>query len=145
VLSDHWFICRYRGYEVDLRGAQVWSDWIGDASQEALPKSVGLSMDATSAARSAIKLSFSVTSGTAGRIAQGLDVVAQVAEKGLDVANGMYQESVETANYNYEQKQMLLALQQLVRQEGPLRLELTSLAEAVNQSQGYYLAARRRR
>jgi hypothetical protein len=28
VLSDNWFICRYKGYNID--GTVSWSDWIGD-------------------------------------------------------------------------------------------------------------------
>lgn len=38
ALGDNWFVCRYRGYEVGLRGTNVWSDWIGDPSGTSRPR-----------------------------------------------------------------------------------------------------------
>ena len=28
AITDNWFICRYRGYEVNLNGANAWSDLV---------------------------------------------------------------------------------------------------------------------
>jgi probable HAF family extracellular repeat protein len=36
TLSDNWFICRYRGYNVGSR-RDVWSPWIGDPSSKSEP------------------------------------------------------------------------------------------------------------
>ena len=30
TLGDNWFICRYRGYAIDLRPASLWTVWVGD-------------------------------------------------------------------------------------------------------------------
>jgi hypothetical protein len=30
TLSDNYFICRFRGYEVGTRSRDIWSDWVGD-------------------------------------------------------------------------------------------------------------------
>jgi len=38
TISDNWFIARYRGYNVGLRGTDVWSDWIGDPSGTVRPR-----------------------------------------------------------------------------------------------------------
>jgi probable HAF family extracellular repeat protein len=38
TISDNWFIARYRGFNVGLRGPSVWSDWIGDPSGTIRPR-----------------------------------------------------------------------------------------------------------
>ncbi|MBL9128381.1 MAG: LamG domain-containing protein, partial [Verrucomicrobiales bacterium] len=38
TISDNWFIARYRGFNVGLRGTEVWSDWIGDPSGTTRPR-----------------------------------------------------------------------------------------------------------
>lgn len=40
TISDNWFIARYRGFNVGLRGTNVWSDWIGDPSGTTKPRAV---------------------------------------------------------------------------------------------------------
>jgi probable HAF family extracellular repeat protein len=40
TISDNWFICRYRGYDVGIEGPEVWSDWIGDPSGTTRPRAV---------------------------------------------------------------------------------------------------------
>lgn len=38
TLSDNWFICRYRGYEINLKPATAWSDWVGDPAGVSQPR-----------------------------------------------------------------------------------------------------------
>ncbi len=38
TMSDNWFICRYRGYAIDLKPATAWSDWIGDPAGVSKPR-----------------------------------------------------------------------------------------------------------
>ncbi|MGE3311883.1 MAG: LamG-like jellyroll fold domain-containing protein [Limisphaerales bacterium] len=38
TISDNWFVARYRGFNVGLRGDTVWSDWIGDPSGTTRPR-----------------------------------------------------------------------------------------------------------
>src|SRR5690606_37602427 len=40
TISDNWFICRYRGYDVGVDGGDVWSDWVGDPSATTRPRAV---------------------------------------------------------------------------------------------------------
>ncbi|MFO1499955.1 MAG: LamG-like jellyroll fold domain-containing protein [Verrucomicrobiota bacterium] len=38
TLSDNWFVCRYRGYQVRLRPATLWSDWVGEPGSSSQPR-----------------------------------------------------------------------------------------------------------
>jgi hypothetical protein len=113
---------------------------VADASAESLPKSVGLSSDVTSAARGAIKLSGSISakaligaSKTAQKVKLGAELAKETATMATDIA-------LVSNRTDYEVAQKVRELEQLVRAEAPLRLELYTQQEVVHQSIGQYLS-----
>jgi hypothetical protein len=113
---------------------------IAEIAADGLPKVVGFSNDVSSGGRAAIR-------GGAEAAAKVFELVEKAGaktEEGATAAKAAAEENaaeelrVETVNY--ELKQMVKALEQLIRQEAPLRLEVFSLKQAVGQAAGEYLA-----
>lgn len=115
---------------------------IGDATQEALPTTVGLASDATSAARSAIKFGAITLKQTLSGSATAAKSGAEVIEKiGLPAAEGIVNSKIQKAEFAYEIRKQVDELERLLHQVAGSRMEGIRLAEAVNQSANRYLAA----
>ena len=113
-----------------------------DAAQTALPLSVGLATDATSAGRAAIKFSGAVVANANAGIAAALDASAEAIEKiGLPAAEGIVASKILSAEFTYEIRIQVDELERLLRQLATSRIEGIRLSEAVNQAGGRYQAA----
>ena len=114
---------------------------LGDIAAEGCPKVVGLANDCTSALRASLKLTAMTAAETAETVAGISGALSEAASKSIDITMAAYDSKIETEKYEYEQKQMLQQLQQLVRQEGPARLELAAIEEQIRQQQAKYSVA----
>lgn len=113
---------------------------LGRIAVEGVPKVVGLSNDATAPLRAGLLLNADILAKPweiAGAVAVGVEVAAQVAK---DATASATAEKIAVAENDYEIQQQVKALEQLVREEAPLRLELYELREAVNEAAGEYQA-----
>ncbi len=112
---------------------------VGDATAEALPTSVGVATDVAAPARGAIKLTATITEtgiGVGEAIAEGVKLAAVLAK---EVVEGSTEIAITAIEQNFEVQQRLKELEQMVRQEAEMRLELFTLREVVKQSAGRYL------
>ena len=111
-----------------------------DAAAEFLPKSVGLSVDATSVARGMIKFIGAATASamdsTANREAQA-ELSAQLAKEEAQSASNLELTTLRQAQGLQAQVQQL---EQLIRQEAVHRYELYNLRETISQAAGNYLS-----
>lgn len=137
-LNEH--IRQAKETEFFLLLASKWATLAADAFAEALPKSAGTAVDATAPARGAIKLLGAV-------IGRGLEdssfiAVREQLEHEHAKASAEAQQNIElTALKNaLAVQQQLKRLEQLVRQEPLLRLELFTLRETLHQVSGRYLS-----
>ena len=113
---------------------------LGRIAVEGVPKVVGLSNDATAPLRAGLLLNADILAKPweiAGAVAVGVEVAAQVAK---DTTASITAEKIAVAENDYEIQQQVKALEQLVREEAPLRLELYELREAINEAAGEYQA-----
>jgi len=110
-----------------------------DATAEALPTDVGLANDVTAPARSAIKLAGTLTAKGFDYTATIADIVGGLAEMAKGITETRTELSLTTKRAEYEVLQRMKELEQLVRQEAALRLELYTQKEVVQQSIGRYL------
>jgi hypothetical protein len=107
---------------------------------ESLPKVVGLATDAFSSLRGAV-----LAAGESA--ASGLETAATVgkimqygASSAVELTQSTTQWQLEVAETTYDIQKQVKAMEELIRQEPGLRLELQSLGEAINQAGGQYLA-----
>lgn len=115
---------------------------MGEIVAGGLPTVVGLASDVSFSARTIARSVALATAETMETVSGIADAVAQVTEKiGLELVRSAAASELETANYNYEQKQQAVALEQLLRSEGPMRIELGMLLEQLSQNLGRYNAA----
>lgn len=103
---------------------------------EGVPKVVGLANDATAPLRASLLLNAEIISKPweiTSRIAIGFENAAAAA-KGFAAAQ--FERQLRTASERYEIQQEIKVIEQLVREEAVLRLEILTLREAVQQSAG---------
>jgi len=112
-----------------------------DATAECFPKSVGTSTDATAPARCAVKFSYTAVSGGINVGAQVAEFIANGAELTKDVVDAQTDLELEVASNTFEVIQRVNELEQLVREEAGLRLEMYTTEEVTRQSVGKYLVA----
>ncbi len=130
-----------RKAQLALRYASKAAILLGDALAEGLPKAVGLANDVSFAGRAAFKLA-GMAAAEVANVAADLSSLAE-----MDYQNAKESAQAETnirltsARNEFAVQQQLAQLEQLVRQEAVLRLELYNLHEAVQQSGGNYRAA----
>ena len=112
-----------------------------EVAQEALPKVVGLATDATAPARAAVKgggflvkNGFSLVSDAAEGVTAGLEF----AKEQTDLQTDIDLDSSALKVSNQEDCKSVLAL---LREEAPLRMEIYTQKEIVQQTGGRYLAA----
>ena len=102
---------------------------------ESIPKVVGTATDATAPVRGTIKSGAGVFSG----IFDFLSEVAGAGAEGVQAVLGKVANqaslAIEAEGFNYEVKQQLKVIQDLVRAERPARLETVALAEKLVQQQ----------
>ncbi|MBN2451187.1 MAG: hypothetical protein JXR77_12405 [Lentisphaeria bacterium] len=130
-----------RKRQAAFRSAAVTASLVADALAEFLPKSVGLSTDATSGARGAIKMVGAVVARALECAAdwEGLNELdAQLAK---DLAQAQTNLKVTTLHGQFAALQLLTQLEQMLRQESSVRYDLYVLQEALQQAQQQYLAA----
>jgi hypothetical protein len=135
-----WWIIRLKKLQEVLTSRKNDVKTLGEIWADALPKSVGLSNDATGPARAALRMA----ARAAAFLIRNLHNIAQYAENELDRAkqDAERQKDIDVLieTDDFEVLQAGKALEQLVRQEAVARLELFTAAEVVRQSMGRYLA-----
>jgi hypothetical protein len=115
-------------------------DNLGGDLAECFPKTVGLANDVTSAARCALRQTFAVVGGISRAGAVVADGVGNFAEVAKQNAEKQYAIELETERNEFEVIQRVKELEQLIREEAGLRLEMYIMKEVVEQSAGNYLA-----
>jgi hypothetical protein len=122
-------------------GANV-GERLSKAAASGLPMSEGLSDDCLAPARGAILAAGVIAAASTSAGAAILSSTAQLTQQvGIPVADAVFAGQQATAQYTYELTQLLLKLQELIRDEQPLRAELSRLAEVVQQNVGRYQIA----
>ena len=124
------------GFRAGARSAVL----IANALAEFLPKSVGLASDVTAPGRGAIRLAGAVLSEVLTVLAD----VESLAELGHQQAKEIEQSrtNIELTTLRQEQGilQQVKHIEQLIRQEAALRLEIHTLYETLQQAAGRYLS-----
>jgi hypothetical protein len=115
-----------------------------EATKEAVPKNVLVGMssggDLLAAVRSGMTFGANFTKGSldfSKIVVQSVKTGAVIAK---EVSEGLTEFKLKTLRADFAIKQRVKTLEQLVRQEAPLRLELYNLQEANQQSIGKYLS-----
>jgi hypothetical protein len=115
---------------------------LAKAASSGLPTVEGLADDCLAPVRGAILAASAIAKASSSAAAGVLNGIAQVTTQvGIPVADAVFAGQVASAQYAYDQKQMLLKLQELIRAEEPLRAELSRLGEVVQQNIGRFQAA----
>ena len=112
-----------------------------DAIEEALPKVVGMATDATAPARAAVKtVGFLVENGFSlvADVSEGVTAGLEFAKEQTDMQTDIDLDSSALKVSNQDDCKAILAL---LREEAPLRMELYTQKEIVQQTGGRYLAA----
>lgn len=138
------------GLSIGLMAARASSDAIhltakaiedkSDAAIKSLPTVVGMASDVTSAARGALKtVSTAVTfpMEISGTIAN--QSVARL-EEAKEIVRDISAIAVESTDYTYARAQNLRAVEQLIREEVPKRIELYTLRDELQGSYEAYLS-----
>ena len=131
-------IRRSRQRQLDFQTKARQATIVANAVAEALPKSAGFSFDPTSVARSAIMLAGGVISENANRNANRESLVELDHQQAKELAQALNNIRLTTLRQEQGIEQQLRQLEQLVRQEASLRLEIYTLQEAMQQAAGSY-------
>jgi hypothetical protein len=124
--------------ELVIRGTVNAAVNIANAAAQFPPTVVGLADDVTSAARGGLALGGAIASTIANAAADTLSIAEmgiQSAKEDAQTANSI---RITTLHQGQGITNQIVQLQQLVRQEAPLRYELFSQREAVLQAAGNY-------
>jgi hypothetical protein len=114
---------------------------IANGTAESLPKVMGFAVDTTAPIRSSIMLLGEVAREAAAALAEreGLNELdAQLAREELALSTSV---RLQELQQDHSIQQQIRQLEQLVRQEPNLRLEVPALYEVLQQAAGRYLAA----
>ncbi len=114
---------------------------IADAAAEALPTSAGTSFDATSIGRGALQAMGAIESGVLGKQADHYAEEEQSNLQAKELEQYRTNLKLTTVRSDAAFLHQLAQLEQLVRQEVSLRLEIYVLDEAMHQASGRYLSA----
>ena len=134
-------IRRARGRQMGFTRNSRLATLVADAVSEALPLAVGVSSDVTSIARSVIKLLGTVVSEIDTRKAEDEALVELDSTNAKELSQLASSIHLQTLQQGLPVLQQITQLEGLVRSEAPLRLEIFTLQETVQQSAGRYLAA----
>ncbi len=112
-----------------------------NALAEALPTALGLSNDVTAPARSAIRLYGSTVSEILNAEADIASLNELQRQQDKEVVSTSQQITITGLQNEYQEKQQVVALKQLIRSLPASRLELYALAEAIQQAVGRHDSA----
>ncbi len=112
-----------------------------EAVVEGVPKSIGLSSDALSGVRGVLRNGKIISTKTLKIGAFVAEGVEEAAKASIELTEELTARQIEDNNYSYETAKLLKEIEQLMREEGPLRVEALTLSEKVSQNVGNYLAA----
>ena len=118
--------------------ASIWGT--ADSIIEGMPRVVGLSNDATAPARGALKAAANVASKGLKLSAGVMETTAGILEaksRGIEVDADI---AIENLTEKFELDQRLKELEQMIRDEEPLRIEMYNQCEVVQQTAGKFLA-----
>jgi hypothetical protein len=139
TLNDRIKSCRKT--QLALRYASKAAILLGDALAEGLPKAVGLANDVSFAGRAAFKLA-GMAAAEVANVAADLTSLAEMDHQSAkENAQAETNIRLTSARNEFAVQQQLAQLEQFIRQEAGVRLELYNLQEAVQQSAGNYRAA----
>jgi hypothetical protein len=114
---------------------------LADALAEHLPKSAGTSMDPTSVARGALMVMGTISSELLSKQADKNAELEQEHIQAKEIEQYLTNIRLTSVRNDAAFLHQLAQLEQMVRQETSLRLEIFTLNEAMQQSSGRYLAA----
>jgi hypothetical protein len=124
-----------------LKAANEKIDSLTDITTESLPKVLGTSSDVTAPVRGGVKAAAFIGK-TALKIGQaGAEAAVESNQTAQEDTRRKEAIEIESAQYDYEIQQKLKELEQLIRQEPALRLEVFALREALSQHVGHYQAS----
>jgi hypothetical protein len=130
-----------RSEELTLRSQARWSSIMGDAAAEYIPVCIGLATDALSAVRGTIR---TIASGIGQYFESQADDEARLglsAQLAKEDAQADTNIRLTTLRQDQAILQQLEQIQQLVRQQASVRLELYNTVEAIQQAVGDYRTA----
>ncbi|MBL9167630.1 MAG: hypothetical protein JNN07_07805 [Verrucomicrobiales bacterium] len=131
-------IRRSRSIQLDFQKTARIESLLGNALAEALPTSAGFSFDPTSLARSAILLSSSVKTEIFTGLANEESLVELVQQQAKESAQNAQNIELTTLRHEQGVLQQIAQIEQLLRQEASLRLELYTQQEAMQQASGRF-------
>jgi len=134
-------IQRSRSRQLNFRKRARLSTIVANAVAEALPTSAGWSFDVTSVARSAIRLAGTVMSEMYTQDADRESLVELDHQQAHQIMQARTNITLTTQRKEHAILQQVQQLEQAVREEASLRLELYSLQEALQQALGRYKSA----
>jgi len=134
-------IKRSREDQLSFRNKAAYSRMAGDAAAEMLPLSAGFSVDFTSTLRGALRLAGAIAFQHYSEKADSEGLTELGHQNAKETAQADTNIKLTSARNEFAVQQQLAQLEQLVRQEASVRLELYDLQEAVGQSAGRYRAA----
>jgi hypothetical protein len=130
-----------RSRQLDFRTGARMSTLLANAMAEFLPTALGLSNDATAPARGAIRLVGAIISEVLTIQADQETLVEMDHQQAKELAQAGTNIELTTLRGEVAVLQDISRLEQLVRQEAVLRLEIYTLLETLQQSGGRYLSA----
>jgi hypothetical protein len=134
-------IARSRARQLDFRTKGRMAVLVADALAEFLPKSVGLSNDVTAPGRGAIRLAGTVISEVMNQNADQESLAELDHQQAQSIAQAQQNIELTALRSSFAIKQQLLQLEQTIRREAQLRLEIYGAEEAMQQTIGRYMAA----
>ena len=133
-------IARSRSKQLSFRTKARLATIVANATAEALPTAVGFSVDATSVGRSAIRLAGTAITESFTQNADSESMKELDHQQAAQGAQALTNIQLTTDRQDLVESQLLRQLEQEVRQEYVMRLELYTLQEALVQSSGRYMA-----
>jgi hypothetical protein len=118
-------------------GGEIAGD-MGDALSEALPTAVGLAIDATSPIRSVIKVAGYIVKKVIAGVALKLDLDADSIERNKELVAFDQDLQIEKENYQYEIKEILKEVEQLIGDEATIRMQVFLQKEAMRKVSEQY-------
>ena len=128
-----------REKQMDYRTQANDMTLLGNGLAEALPTSVGFSIDAASVARSLIKLQFQLMSREFSQQADDKSLNELDHQQAKEIVSLQSNIDITSLKNSFAIEQQLLQLQNLIRSEATLRLEIYNLIENLRQTADQYL------
>lgn len=134
-------ITKSRTQQLNFRKKARIATIVANALAEALPTSVGFSVDATSVGRSAIQMVGTIKSEIYTQNADRASLDELDHQQAAQAMQALTNITLTTARQEIGILQQVKQLEQLVRQEISVRLDLYTMQEAMQQASGRYMAA----